>query len=191
MSGLSNILNELKKDSDALIKDILSKAETEAEQIISEAKKTGTEKADEIIKNSEKKAEQIITRAQSSANLSVKKEILKKKCEIIDEIMKEASEKLSSLEKEEYFEILKNILLKNLKSGGEVILSKEDKASLPKDFLKIVEDNNAKISAKELSSDEKGLIIDYKNIEENWTFSTLFESKSEELKDKILMLLFD
>lgn len=191
MSGLSNILNELKKDSDALIKETIANAEKEAEKIIEEAKASGKSKAEEIIKNSEKKASEIITRAHSSANLSVKKEILKKKSEIIDGIISDAKEKICLLESKEYFEILINIVLKNCEKGGEIILSEEDKAALNKDFLDAVEKKGAKVSSKTLSKGEKGLIIDYKNVEENFTFTKLFESKNEELKDKILASLFD
>ena len=137
MTGLDNILKEIKSESDVLVKNIISDAEKKAEEILKEAKEKGEVLAAEIKKAAEKKAEVIISRGKASAELSEKRAVLKKKQAIITEYINAAKERLEALEGKEYFEVLKRIIEKNASGAeGEIILSKADKNAVDSDFKK-------------------------------------------------------
>ena len=191
MTGLDNILKEIKSESDVLVKNIISDAEKKAEEILKEAKEKGEVLAAEIKKAAEKKAEVIISRGKASAELSEKRAVLKKKQAIITEYINAAKERLEALEGKEYFEVLKRIIEKNASGAeGEIILSKADKNAVDSDFEKFIKEKNLKISDSELAG-SRGVIIDYGNIEENCTFDAMFDSLSEELSDETMALLFE
>lgn len=191
MTGLDNILKEIKQDSDAQVKKIIADAEAEAEKIMSEARSEGEKIAEKIKAEAEKKAEVIKSRGASAAELSAKRAVLKKKQEIISKYINAAREKLEALEGEEYFEVLKGIIEKNAGGkSGEIVLSKADKKNVSAEFEAFLKEKGLKISAAELDG-KKGCIIDYGSIEENCTFDAMFDSLSEELSDKTMAMLFE
>lgn len=192
MTGLDNILNEINKDSDELIKRIISEAEAEAEKITLKAQEEGEKIADTIIKEAEKKAELIKNRGASSAELLGKRSVLRKRQEIISEFINSAKLKLESLEGEEYFKVLKGIIEKNAGSkNGEIVLSKADKENVSAEFKEFLKEKGLKISDSQLDEAKKGCIIDYGSIEENCTFDAMFDSLAEELSDKVMAVLFE
>lgn len=192
MAGLDNILKEIKSDSENQAKKILDDAVAQESRILSEATEKGEKIASDIIKEAEKKAEIIVSRGEAAAELSSKRAVLKKKQELIREYINAAKERLESLEGEEYFKALKCIIEKNASAaGGEVVLSKADKAAVSSGFEAFLKEKGLKLSENELSGGSKGCIIDYGSIEENCTFETIFAVMAEELSDKTMKLLFE
>lgn len=191
MTGLDNILKEIKNDSDGAVKKILDEAKEKADLIIAEATKKGETLASDIKAEASKKAEMIISRAEAAAELSGKRAVLKEKQSIIGEYINAAKAKLDSLEGDEYFSVLKDIIEKNANGKkGEIILSKTDKATLTADFKKFLDEKGLSISDADTGS-LKGCVIDYGSIEENCTFDAMFDSLMEELSDKTMMFLFE
>lgn len=192
MTGLDNILNEIKSESEAAAQKTVAEAESEADRIISEAQKEGRKLSDNIIKAAERKAEMIVARGESAAELEHKRVILKKKRELIEKYIFSAKQRLESLEGKEYFEVLKRIIEKNASGDeGTAVFSNADKKAMDSDFKAFLKKNNLKLSENELADGARGLIIDYGNIEENCTFDAIFDSMAEELSDKTMELLFE
>lgn len=191
MTGLDNILKEIKKDTDIAVKKILDDATAEADRIIKDAEEKGERLALDIKREAEKKAEAIINRSIAAAEISGKRLVLKKKQELIREYINAAKEKLEAMEGKEYFLALKRIIEKNASGKpGEIVLSKADKESMDADFEAFLREKELKISSRELTG-SRGVTIDYGSIEENCTFDAMFDSLSEELLDKTMSVLFD
>lgn len=192
MSGLDNILNGIKADSDDVICEMINGADERAEAIISEAK----EAAEQILKQEEQKAlseaEAVIKRAKSGAEMNAKKFLMSEKRRLVYETLELVRKKLNSLSGEGYFKALKSIIEKNKREEqGEVILTKSDCENMPESFKLFLENAGLSVSEKYLSADRKGCIMIYSNADENCTFDGLLEANYEELSDKAQKLLFD
>ncbi len=192
MTGIENILKGINKDSEKICESIINNAKLKADEIIKEAKENAKALLEAELKNAEKNAENIISRGMSRAELLTKKIFLSNKQELIGEAIEKAKEKLLGLEGAEYQDVLKNILKKNATGAeGEIIFSEADKKSFKDDFVAFLKENNLTLSEKSLPENEKGFIIVYSNIEENCTFSEIFDANREAFSDKVQSFLFD
>ena len=192
MTGIENILKGINKDSEKICDSIINDAKSKADEIIKEAKEKAKALLKNELENAEKNAENIISRGISRAELLSKRIFLSNKQELISEAIEKAKEKLFSLEGAEYQDILKKIIKKNATCAeGEIIFSEADKKAFENDFLAFLKENNLILSEKSLPEKEKGFIIAYSNIEENCTFSEIFDADREAFSDKVQSFLFE
>ena len=121
--------------------------------------------------------------------------ILEGKLDIISSTLERALEVIKALPKKEYFEILKGLILKNVRKGEGVLrLSKEDTEKLPSNFIDSI--NNAlkrgyKISLGESADIDSGFILVYGDIDINCSFDAVASAKREELRDTLNEMLFN
>ena len=166
MTGLDKILNEIQRESEDKVSRIIKEAE---------------DKALEISKAAEKE-----TAAQLKA---IEDETAKR--EIIDEIIKDAEESLYSLPQKEYFEFLGKMLDKFAHSEkGEILLNKQDKERLPKDFEEALLKKGISVSEKEIY-ERGGFILVYGDIEEKCTFDALLSADGDKLMDTVMKTVFE
>ncbi len=193
MTGLEKIISQIEYESNDRCRIIIEEANKKAQGIIDSAEA----EASGILKESEeqtaKKLENMSQSAVSSAELAKSKILLKSKLEIIDDMLDKALNEIRALGDEEYFEIIKSLILNNAKEGEGVLrLSAKDCARLPKDFLSSV--NKALGDKKIVLGDEAdingGFLLIYGDIDINCSFDAIASSKRDELRDALNSLLF-
>ncbi len=191
MTGLDKILNEIQKESEDKVSRIIREAEDKALEISKAAEKETAAQLKAIEDETAKREKDIADRAKSSGELSVRKAVLIKKREIIDEIIKETEESLYNLPEKEYFEFLGKLLDKFAHSEkGEILLNKQDKERLPKDFEEALSKKGLSVSQKEIS-EKGGFILVYGDIEEKCTFDALLSADGEKIMDTVMKTVFE
>lgn len=191
MTGLDKILNEIQRESEDKVSRIIKEAEDKAQEISKAAEEKTAEQVKAIENETAKREKDIMDRAKSSGELSVRKAVLIKKREIIDEIIKEAEESLYNLPEKEYFEFLSKLLDKFAHNEkGEILLNKQDKERLPKDFEEALSKKGLSLSQKEVS-EKGGFILVYGDIEEKCTFDALLSADGEKIMDTVMKTVFE
>ena len=193
MTGLEKILSQIEYESDDRCRAIIEEANKKADGILdnarSEAESILTSEAEETAK----KVENINQSAISSAELGKSKLLLKAKLEIIDEILEKSLDNIKSLPDEEYFDIIKALILANAKSGeGVLCLNEKDTKRLPADFIASVNKalgDRAIVLGKAIDIDS-GFILIYGDIDINCSFDAIVQEKRDELRDALNSLLF-
>lgn len=196
MTGLDNILRQIKSESDAAVSKILAKAETEANAIVTAAREEAKAQCDRISERSTSEVQDTLNRARSAAALQKRKAILAEKQKLISETIEQAKQKLYSLPEAQYFSIILKMAEKfTLPQSGEILFSEKDLNRLPKDFESTL--NSAvkeKGSVLKISPETRridgGFVLSYGGIEENCSFEALFDSAHDTLQDKVHELLF-
>lgn len=195
MTGLEKILSTIEQDSNDRCREITEQAQKQAQAIID----TASAKAQESIENAkasvDKKVAEHDGAIEASVSMTKNRIILEGKLEIISSTLERALEVIKALPKKEYFEILKGLILKNVRKGEGVLrLSKEDTEKLPSNFIDSI--NNAlkrgyKISLGESADIGSGFILVYGDIDINCSFDAVASAKREELRDTLNEMLFN
>ena len=194
MTGLENILAEIRKSAEEAAAQNRETAQKKADAVLEEARVKAKEEAARMDAETEAIVEKITERAKSAAALERRRSILKAKQEVIGELIDAARESLYELREEDYFALLQAMIEKYaLPQDGELIVSEKDAARLPRGFLKKI---NASLQEGSLTlSEEKryldgGFLLRYGGMEENCTFDALFDAAREQLQDDVNKMLF-
>lgn len=195
MTGLEKILSTIEQDSNDRCREITEQAQKQAQEIIDAA----SAKAQEDIANAkasvDKKVAEHDGAIEASVSMTKNRIILEGKLDIISSTLDRALEVIKALPKKEYFEILKGLILKNVRKGEGVLrLSEEDTEKLPSNFIDSI--NNAlkrgyKISLGESADIDSGFILVYGDIDINCSFDAVASAKREELRDTLNEMLFN
>lgn len=196
MTGLDKILSQISSQAQDAADAKIASARQQAEEIIKEMEDKAEEESERIKQQYIVESENIIARAESSAALQKRKAILSAKQQIIGDIIQKAKHNAINLPQEEYFELIRKMVLKHaLPQNGQIIFSKRDKERLPRDFEKDIRKAISSIGGTLIVSEETrtfegGFILVYGEVEVNCTFEALFESRLDILQDKINDFLF-
>lgn len=197
MNGLEQILLKIENDNKENIEAILSEAQKEKEKIISLATEEANKEAGIILKEAKDKEQRIKENADSLWETKKRESILSAKSSIIEKWIAQSEKEFLKISDEEYFKIIKKLILKCSAEGeGEILFSKEDKEKMPSGFLdevnmQLSSKNACVVLSEENLDTEKGFIIRYGLIEENCTFKAIMEENLEEIKDRLFLLLKD
>lgn len=194
MTGLENILAEIRKSAEEAAAQTREEAQKKSDAVLEEARAKAKEEAARMDAETRVMVEKIAERAKTAAALERRRYILEAKQEVIGEMIDTARESLYVLREEDYFALLQAMIAKYaLPQDGELILSEKDAARLPRGFLKKI---NASLQEGALTlSEEKryldgGFLLRYGGIEENCTFDALFDAAREQLQDDVNKMLF-
>ncbi|MCI1965370.1 MAG: V-type ATP synthase subunit E family protein [Oscillospiraceae bacterium] len=196
MTGLDKIIQDITSESDAAVNARLEKARAQAEEIRSQAGKDAAERCAAVGRRAKEESIMIRERAESAAALQVRKAVLGAKQQLIADIIEKAKQSLYALPDDEYFKLILKMAAKYaLPRTGEILFSPKDRKRLPKDF-----ETNLNAAVKGLGASLKisgqtreidgGFILSYGGIEENCSFSALFDERRDELQDKVNQLVF-
>lgn len=195
MTGLDKIISQIGADSADRCRDIAENAEREAEKILADADEQIKIINEECAKSLEKDLIDIKLSAESSAQLKRNQIVLKGKLEAIEDILEKALEIIKALPKKEYFEILKELIIKNAINGnGVLMLNSEDTRKLPQNFIDSVNSalkGKSVISLGDSVEIDSGFILVYGDIDINCTFSAIAAEKRDALRDGLNNLLFN
>ncbi len=196
MTGLEKMQSQILSEAESSAKEILDQAKKEAEGIVEEARKRAEAECRRISEKSEAEVKGLEERAVSSSDLQRRKELLQAKQEVISQMLDQAYESLLCADEKDYFDMLRKMLRKFvLPQEGEICFSKEDLERMPKGFQEEIqaiakEKGGALALSEEVRSVRGGFVLIYGGIEENCTFRAMFNSKKDELSDKVHALLF-
>lgn len=196
MTGLEKMQSQILSEAESSAKEILDQAKKEADGIVEEARKRAEAECRRISEKSEAEVKGLEERAVSSSDLQRRKELLQAKQEVISQMLDQAYESLLCADEKDYFDMLRKMLRKFvLPQEGEICFSKEDLERMPKGFQEEIqaiakEKGGALALSEEVRSVRGGFVLIYGGIEENCTFRAMFNSKKDELSDKVHALLF-
>lgn len=196
MTGLEKMQSQILSEAESSAKEILDQAKKEAEGIVEEARQRAEAECRRISEKSEAEVKGLEERAVSSSDLQRRKELLQAKQEVISQMLDQAYESLLCADEKDYFDMLRKMLRKFvLPQEGKICFSKEDLERMPKGFQEEIqaiakEKGGALALSEEVRSVRGGFVLIYGGIEENCTFRAMFNSKKDELSDKVHALLF-
>ncbi|MEG1255655.1 V-type ATP synthase subunit E family protein [Clostridium sp.] len=198
MSNLDNLTSKIIGDAEVKKTEILNEAKVKADILIKNKIEEAKRKASSILEKSTLESKSIKDRIVSKTELEIRNNKLQAKQLVIGKVFEVAKEKLKAMGPKEFSEFMKNaIMTLDIEGDEEIIISNEDKAKLPDDFLKLI--NNGLLDAKklgELTFSNKnypinsGFIITKNGIEINNSFDELVDSLRYELEYEVGKILF-
>lgn len=196
MTGLEKMKSQILEDAETSVRELLADANKQADAVLALAKEEAEEECRQISRKLEAEVKAIEERAASSCDLQRRKALLAAKQEMISEVLNAAYESMIHAADEEYFEMLRKMLHKFvLAQDGEICFSEADLKRLPKGFEEEIQAiAKEKGGVLKLSRESRkvcgGFVLIYGGIEENCTFEAMFNSKRDELLDKVHSFLF-
>ena len=196
MTGLEKIIKQIESDAEAQAMTILRQAKAEAEEILEKAHADAECQRKSILEEGETAYRNLKAMSESVDHLESRKAMLLLKQKLIQETIGQARETLYGMDMTEYFGVLKKLIFRYALPGeGEIALNAEDLRRKPKTFEQEI---NAELAGKGGSltistkprSIDGGFVLIYGGVEENCSFTALFESVQEHLQDKVQDVLF-
>jgi len=180
------IVNQIKKDSEKEIKEILKEAETQANIYIDDFKKEAEKEAETIIikgKNDSVKLRKILV---SKANQDTKKEIMNAQEKIIEDCFIKAHHKLSTLNEKEYKEIVTFLIedgCKKLGSECSVFVSRDIDKKIAENLNLEISGNIESAGGIILQSNDGKITLDH-------TFDGILKREKDKIRIIVGKLLF-
>ncbi len=184
MAGLDNICEKIISDAKVKADEIVLKAEKQSALIKAEGESKRAkikEETDRILADGEREHKERITALLLARE---REELLKTENDTIKEIILEAKNRMENLSKTEYFDLLEAIYKLNAEdSDGELLLTKEDRERMDKDFPERLSKIRGSVKLSDETINKKGFIIRYGRILLNCTFDAIFEDKQNTFFD--------
>ena len=196
MSGLDKMKSRILEEADHSAKEIMDKANAEAEAVIKAAEEEAKAEAGRISSKAERDAADYAKRVASSVDMRRKQAYLAAKQEVISHVLESAYSTVMNLEVKEYFDMLEKLLERYvLPEEGEICFSAKDLGRMPEGFSGKMKTIAANKGGSLTLSDEArdidgGFLLVYGGIEENCTIKAVFDAKREELSDQVNRILF-
>ncbi len=196
MGGLDKIIEEIKDQANAEAGQILKEADEYCDEYMKEITDKVADEVETFEKKEKSKRDLYDEKVKSGALFRERNEILKTKQQCINEVIKEAEYTICNLETKQYFDFLSKLFEGNFDgTDGEMFFGKEDLERMPEEFkekIKAIADNKgAKVNISDKTKNIKnGFILVYGEIEENCTIQSLFDEKSDALRDIVNKELF-
>lgn len=196
MGGLDKIIEEIKDQANAEAGQILKEADEYCDEYMKEITDKVADEVEAFEKKEKSKRYLYDEKVKSGALFRERNEILKTKQQCINEVIKEAEYTICNLETKQYFDFLSKLFEANFDgTDGEMFFGKEDLERMPEEFkekIKAIADNKgAKVNISDKTKNIKnGFILVYGEIEENCTIQSLFDEKSDALRDIVNKELF-
>lgn len=189
MSGLDNIVEEIRNQSKQEADEILKEADAFCKGYMDKIKKDVEAEVVSIEKKALADRKLYEEKTVSGMEFLERNSILRAKQQVIEQAIDKARESIAGLNDEEYFNVLEKLLRKNVQQGnGKICFSKKDLDRIPNGFedrvKEIVAENQGELVIdKEPANIKDGFVLVYGEIEENCTLKALFDSNIDRIKD--------
>ena len=189
MSGLDNIVEEIRNQSKQEADEILKEADVFCKDYMNKIKKDVEVEVVSIEKKALADRKLYEEKTVSGMEFLERNSILRAKQQVIEQAIDKARESIAGLNDEEYFNVLEKRLRKNVQQGkGKICFSKKDLDRIPNGFedrvKEIVAENQGELVIdKEPANIKDGFVLVYGEIEENCTLKALFDSNIDRIKD--------
>lgn len=196
--SLEELLERIERDAEEEAGRIESAAETRAEQIRDRAREEADAGYREKVDNGRESAESEKRRNIAIAHLEVRNDILSLKREMIQKAFDKALERLRNLPKEDYIDLLRDMLLDAVEEGDElVILSPDDRDRIGGE---LIEGANGALRERGQRADLKladetrliqgGFILRRGGVETNLSLGSVLEAKREKVESEVVSSLW-
>ena len=192
MNNKEVIIDKIISDAKAQVDEIISKAQEEVKNIEKTTNDSIQKYRDVELPKGDKQAKEILSRKQMVTNLDCKKLVLSKKTAIIDSIFNSIASDLRKNKKQEYIDLIINMISKVCDDKDEVIISKFDKDIITDAVI----EKAAKKSCKKISISKKhgdfigGVILSGEKFDKNLTLEVEFEEIKQQKELDITQILF-
>ena len=192
MNNKEVIIDKIISDAKAQVDEIISKAQEEVKNIEKTTNDSIQKYRDVELPKGDKQAKEILSRKQMVTNLDCKKLVLSKKTAIIDSIFNSIASDLRKNKKQEYIDLIINMISKVCDDKDEVIISKFDKDIITDAVI----EKAAKKSGKKISLSKKygdfigGVILSGEKFDKNLTWEVEFEEIKQQKELEITQILF-
>lgn len=189
MSGLDNIVEEIRNQYKQEADEILKEADVFCKDYMNKIKKDVEVEVVSIEKKALADRKLYEEKTVSGMEFLERNSILRAKQQVIEQAIDKARESIAGLNDEEYFNVLEKLLRKNVQQGnGKICFSKKDLDRIPNGFedrvKEIVAENQGELVIdKEPANIKDGFVLVYGEIEENCTLKALFDSNIDRIKD--------
>ncbi len=195
MSGLEKIVKEIEDEARKEAEAVVAKAEAEAKEIVAAAEKSAAEAAARIKSSTQQNVADVEQSRDSGMELLCRKMTLETKQKLLAETLDKAKNELYALPQDKYFALLALLAAHSAEAGkGEMLLNEKDKARMPAGFAAKVQAALPAGRQLEVSANTRpidgGFVLKYGDVEENCSFSAMFDARKEEFGDKIRDILF-
>ena len=196
MTGIDKIAASIEESGRAAAEEALAGARREAEAFsAAEAARREAERA-ALTQETEARCRSIAERAASGAALQTRRAVLAEKQRLLGETLERARQAALNLPDEAYFELLLRMAGRYaLKKSGEAAFSARDLKRMPKDFPGKLDAAAGKAGgslavSREAQAIDGGFVLIYGGMEENCSFSALFDANREDFLDAARAVLF-
>ena len=196
MTGLDKMISQILEEADAAALQKEADAASRAEAILAEAEQEAADLKAQIEEKTKKELAGYESRRRSADEQKRRTALLLAKQEIISDTIEKAYKQFCSMETKAYFEVIAKMIGRfALPKEGEILFSAKDLERMPEGFQKEIarmaeEQGGSLTVSKETRQMEGGFVLVYGGIEENCSFRALFDSRKDELQDKVNRLLF-
>jgi V/A-type H+/Na+-transporting ATPase subunit E len=199
MSNIENLTSKIIKDAEVKAENIINEAKEKEAEIVSKKVDVANRMATSMMESATLESKSIVDRTISKAELEIRNEKLLAKQKVIETVFEKAEEKLSKMNLDIFQSFVKNsILTLDIDGDEEIIMSVDDRAKLPKDFLTDLNKELANIGKKgnikfsdQLRDLNGGYILSKGGIEINNSFKSMISSLRDELEYGVNKVLFN
>ncbi|NCB42766.1 MAG: hypothetical protein EOM59_09120 [Clostridia bacterium] len=171
---------------------IFDKGRMESRAKVYEAQRMAKIKVEEAREKAIGDAMTLKSRRKSMANLEARKMQLAAKQEVISSCFEEALSELKKLSKEQYIAMLLRKIKEIDVEEGEILLNKNDRSSIGKEFLVELNKGGNKFSLSEETIDAAGgFVLRMGRIEMDSTLEMMISSIREEVMTDVVSALFE
>lgn len=190
MNGVDRIIERIKKESEAKVKEILDSASNEAENIRKRNEKETKKMVEKIKQEYEKEASVIRNTIISGAKMESKRIQLQAREDVINECFRRSEKKLANMEGKEY----EKFLNRSIREGFDIVGKNAVAGSAEKDsgiVKKIASVLNVAVDEKGLAT-AGGVVIKSKDgkIRVDNTFEGIISRNKEVLRKDVAEILF-
>ncbi|MGA1840589.1 MAG: V-type ATP synthase subunit E [bacterium] len=196
--SLEKIIEKINEEARQKIEQIMSDAQVQIEHIKKKSIEDSETMKEKILEQARQEARERERRMLQLANLSGRKEILSEKQKAINSVFTSALDRLAGLDPNKSRQMLRNMLLKVVKSGTEeIILSARDRKIIDNDWLEKVNRDLTKDRglpgrlkiAGETRDIKGGFILKDGQVEINSSFEAILKYNQNELESRVATLL--
>lgn len=180
------IIQQIKKDSEKEINQILDEAKKQATVIVKDAKKEAEQESEKILSEGKKQSENIYKILISKANQDAKKDLMIAQEEIIEDCFIKAHHSLSTLNKARYKTIVTMLIKNGIKKLGQqstILVSRDIDKKIAEEMGLKISGNVETAGGVILKSADEKITLDH-------TFDGILKRKKHEIRIKAGMLLF-
>jgi len=199
MSNLQNLTSKIMQDAELKAENTIKEARNKEVDIINRKKDLANKVARSMVESAEVENKALIERAISSAQLEARNKKLLAKQGIFNMIFHEVEDRLRKMNLDVYQQFVRSSILSlDIEGDEEIIMSIDDKAKLPNDFISNLNNeliNSGKIGNLKLSEDSRdlrgGYILSKNGIDINNSFKAMITSLRDELEFGVNKILFE
>jgi V/A-type H+-transporting ATPase subunit E len=199
MSNLQNLTSKIMQDAELKAENTIKEARNKEVDIINRKKDLANKVARSMVESAEIENKALIERAISSAQLEARNKKLLAKQGIFNMIFQEVEDRLSKMNLDDYQQFVRSSILSlDIEGDEEIIMSIDDKAKLPNDFISNLNNeliNSGRVGNLRLSEDSSdlrgGYILSKNGIDINNSFKAMITSLRDELEFGVNKILFE